>query len=162
MGLSTGLFAATAIALSSSLSSLLPIAVQMALMAFRAGVHVAALGGRLYRDTDSSESWTYELASSEESDMRSILEDFHTSHVSLQDSLNRCHLANRYRAFLQPIMYISAPLPAPALSLAGHLQASSDFWSFTHSLLRRLPSQSMALTMRVICTQHMMLRRSCI
>lgn len=78
-GLCTGLFAATAIASSHSLSTLLPIAVQVVLMAFRTGSHVASLAERLSPSGAKSESWTYVLPSVQETQANSILEEFHKS-----------------------------------------------------------------------------------
>ncbi|KAI8953477.1 polyketide synthase [Xylaria longipes] len=78
-GLCTGLFAAAAIATSPSLSTLLPIAVQVVLMAFRVGTHVGSLSERLSPSTGRSESWTYVLSSVKDSDARKILADFHQS-----------------------------------------------------------------------------------
>ncbi|CZT53270.1 probable polyketide synthase [Rhynchosporium secalis] len=77
VGLCTGLFAAAAIASSPSLSILVPIAVQLALMAFRAGAHVAALAERLHKDSDSSETWTYVLPAITEMETISIIDLFH-------------------------------------------------------------------------------------
>ncbi|KAI1089995.1 polyketide synthase [Rostrohypoxylon terebratum] len=76
-GLCTGLFAATAIASSPSLSALLPIAVQTVLMAFRTGSHVASLAERLSPSTDKSESWTYVLPAAQEAEAKSLLAEFH-------------------------------------------------------------------------------------
>ncbi|KAK8138832.1 conidial yellow pigment biosynthesis polyketide synthase [Apiospora sp. TS-2023a] len=78
-GLCTGLFAASAIASSPSLSSLLPIAVQVVLMAYRVGSHVASLAERLSPSTEKSESWTYVVPGAKEATAKSILEDFHKS-----------------------------------------------------------------------------------
>ncbi|KAI5857308.1 polyketide synthase [Durotheca rogersii] len=78
-GLCTGLFAATAIASSYSLSALVPIAVQVVLMAFRTGSHVASLGERLCPPTEKPESWTCVLPAVEEAEVRSVLEEFHKS-----------------------------------------------------------------------------------
>ncbi|KAI1824593.1 polyketide synthase [Xylaria intraflava] len=78
-GLCTGLFAATAIASSPSLSSLLPIAVQVVLMAFRTGSYVASFSERLSPPTEKSESWTYVVSSVKESDARRLLADFNQS-----------------------------------------------------------------------------------
>ncbi|PBP24177.1 polyketide synthase 1 [Diplocarpon rosae] len=77
VGLCTGLFAAAAIASSQSLSTLIPIAVQVALMAFRAGAHVTAMAERLHQNADSSEPWTYVLPSISEDETRAVLEKFH-------------------------------------------------------------------------------------
>ena len=76
-GLCTGLFAATAIASSYSLSTLLPIATQVVLMAFRTGSHVASLAERLSPSTEKSESWTYVLPAAQEAEAKSILAEFH-------------------------------------------------------------------------------------
>ncbi|KAI2624897.1 polyketide synthase [Hypoxylon sp. NC1633] len=78
-GLCTGLFAATAIASSYSLSTLLPIAVQVVLMAFRTGSHVASLAERLNPAIEKSESWTYVLPAAKEAEAKSILAEFHKS-----------------------------------------------------------------------------------
>ncbi|KAI1389461.1 polyketide synthase [Hypoxylon trugodes] len=78
-GLCTGLFAATAIASSYSLSTLIPIAVQVVLMAFRTGSHVASLAERLSPSTEKSESWTYVLPAAKEAEAKSILAEFHKS-----------------------------------------------------------------------------------
>ena len=82
VGLCTGLFAAAAIGSSPSLSSLIPIAVQVVLMAFRAGAHVAALAERLHKDSESSETWTYVLPTIGEAETRSIIDLFHNQVVS--------------------------------------------------------------------------------
>ncbi|KAI1270591.1 polyketide synthase [Xylariaceae sp. FL1019] len=76
-GLCTGLFAATAIASSPSLSSLLPIAVQIVLMAFRTGCHVASLSERLSPSAEKSESWTYVVPSVNSVEAESLLAEFH-------------------------------------------------------------------------------------
>ncbi|KAI8633749.1 polyketide synthase [Xylariaceae sp. FL1651] len=78
-GLCTGLFAATAIASSPSLSSLLPIAIQVVLMAFRTGSHVASLSERLSPPIEKSESWTYVVPSVKDTEARSVLTEFHKS-----------------------------------------------------------------------------------
>ncbi|KAK7989418.1 hypothetical protein PG989_009733 [Apiospora arundinis] len=78
-GLCTGLFAASAIASSPSLSSLLPIAVQVVLMAYRVGSHVASLAERLSPSTEKSESWTYVVPGAKETTAKSILDEFHKS-----------------------------------------------------------------------------------
>ncbi|KAI1438414.1 polyketide synthase [Xylaria sp. CBS 124048] len=78
-GLCTGLFAATAIASSPSLSALITIAIQVVLMAFRTGSYVASLCERLSPPVEKSESWTYVVSSVSESDARKILAEFNES-----------------------------------------------------------------------------------
>lgn len=81
VGLCTGLFAAAAIASSQSLSSLIPIAVQVSLMAFRVGAHVTAVAERIHRDTDSSDTWAYVLPNVVDDEIRSIIDSFHKDAV---------------------------------------------------------------------------------
>lgn len=50
-------------------------------MAFRAGAHVAALADRLNNTSESPESWTYVLPAAQESEVNSILSDFHKENV---------------------------------------------------------------------------------
>ncbi|RYP55311.1 hypothetical protein DL768_000066 [Monosporascus sp. mg162] len=80
-GLCIGLFAATAIASSPSLPSLLPIAVQVVLMAFRTGSHVASLAERLSPTKEKSETWTHIVAGVKEADAKAILRDFHKAEL---------------------------------------------------------------------------------
>lgn len=81
VGLSNGLFAATAVATAPSISALVEIGVQMVLMAFRTGLHVAALADRLYGPYGVSESWTYVIPGASEKSIRSFIGDFHESNV---------------------------------------------------------------------------------
>ncbi|KAJ1326724.1 naphtho-gamma-pyrone polyketide synthase [Microdochium nivale] len=76
-GLCTGLFAAAAIASSPSLSTLLPVAVQVVLMAFRTGNYVSSMAERLSPATKGQESWTYVLAGVKDTEARSSLLSFH-------------------------------------------------------------------------------------
>ena len=87
IGLCAGLFAATAIASSPSLSGLVPIAVQMVLMAFRTGAYVAALADRLHKNSEGSSSWTYVLPGISEVAASSIIGDFHNRNVSTSSLL---------------------------------------------------------------------------
>ncbi|KAJ5054544.1 uncharacterized protein L3040_000815 [Drepanopeziza brunnea f. sp. 'multigermtubi'] len=77
VGLCTGLFAAAAISSSQSLSTLIPIAVQVSLMAFRAGAYVTAMAERLHKNIDSSDPWTYVLPTIGEKETKSIIDSFH-------------------------------------------------------------------------------------
>jgi hypothetical protein len=86
VGLCTGLFAATAIASSPSLSELVPIGVQVVLMAFRTGGCVAALADRLEKDSDLSASWTYVVPGAGEVAATSMLTEFHKVNVSINRS----------------------------------------------------------------------------
>ncbi|KAG4026289.1 hypothetical protein MFRU_042g00180 [Monilinia fructicola] len=82
VGLCTGLFAAAAIASSRSVSQLIPIAIQVVLMAFRAGLHVAAVAESLNNSSKSTESWTYIIPAAQESEVSSILCKFHKENTT--------------------------------------------------------------------------------
>lgn len=82
VGLCTGLFAASAIATAPSLSALVPLAVQVVLMAFRTGMHVATMAERLCPPVTKSQSWTYILPGVTEDAARQTLADFHNDTVS--------------------------------------------------------------------------------
>ncbi|GAB1313853.1 hypothetical protein MFIFM68171_04063 [Madurella fahalii] len=77
VGLCSGLFAASAIASSGSLSGLVPIGVQAVLLAFRTGSYVHRLGERLSPAFEKSESWTYIFPSLNYEDTVSALNQFH-------------------------------------------------------------------------------------
>lgn len=83
VGLCSGLFAASAIACTPSLSTLVPVAVQVVLMAFRTGFYVAALAERLSPSSEKSESWTYIFPNMKEDEAEATLAEFHSSNVSL-------------------------------------------------------------------------------
>ncbi|KAK3373299.1 hypothetical protein B0T24DRAFT_702860 [Lasiosphaeria ovina] len=77
VGLCSGLFAASAIASTPSLSALVPVAVQVVLMAFRTGSHVQTLAERLSPAFDQSDSWTYIFPGLKEEDASAALSSFH-------------------------------------------------------------------------------------
>ncbi|KAL8327543.1 hypothetical protein RB597_003732 [Gaeumannomyces tritici] len=79
VGLCSGLFAASAIASTTSVSSLVPLAVQTVLMAFRTGSQVAALAERLEPSTDCSESWTYIVPGLTEEAAQAEISEFHST-----------------------------------------------------------------------------------
>ncbi|CAK7562716.1 MAG: Type I Iterative PKS [Sporothrix epigloea] len=79
VGLCSGLFAAAAIASTPSLSTLVPMAVQAVLMAFRTGQYVASLTDRLCSPADESESWTYIFSKQQEEPVQHILSEFCSS-----------------------------------------------------------------------------------
>lgn len=82
VGLCSGLFAATAVASTPSLSALVPIAVEVVLMAFRVGMHVHSLAEKLSPASEISESWTYIYPGVKEGQASSVLSEFHESNVS--------------------------------------------------------------------------------
>ncbi|EEY14472.1 conidial yellow pigment biosynthesis polyketide synthase [Verticillium alfalfae VaMs.102] len=80
LGLCTGLFAAAAVASTASVSTLIPVAVQTVLMAFRTGSHVASLAERLCPATNRSDPWTHVLVDVTEADVTKALQSFHSSY----------------------------------------------------------------------------------
>ncbi|KAK8115100.1 conidial yellow pigment biosynthesis polyketide synthase [Apiospora kogelbergensis] len=138
-GLCTGLFAASAIASSPSLSSLLPIAVQVVLMAYRVGSHVASLADRLSPSTEKSESWTYVVPGAKESTAKSILDDFHKSEGISQAShayVSAVSASNiavsgppaTLKSLFSKDLFDSRPTAIPVYGPyhAAHLHASAD------------------------------------
>lgn len=83
VGLCTGLLAATAITSSRSVSSLIPIAVEIVLVAFRTGLCVTRMAETLENGRDSTDSWTFVVPEVSEEAARVTLEDFHIANVRL-------------------------------------------------------------------------------
>ncbi|ROV93783.1 hypothetical protein VSDG_07022 [Cytospora chrysosperma] len=81
VGLCSGMFAAAAITSTPTLSTLVPIAVQVVLMAFRTGRHVAALAERLCPPAENSQSWTYVVSDTTEDEAQSILDMFNRANT---------------------------------------------------------------------------------
>lgn len=82
-GLCSGMFAAAAITSTPTLSTLVPVAVQTVLLAFRTGNHVAAMAERLYPAGEQSESWTYVLPGLSSDEARAALNTFNQLKVML-------------------------------------------------------------------------------
>lgn len=76
------MFAAAAITSTPTLSTLVPVAVQVVLMAFRTGRHVATMAERLCPPVEHSESWTYIFPGVKKDLAESKLDEFHESNVS--------------------------------------------------------------------------------
>lgn len=81
MALCTGIFAAAAITSAPTLSALVPIAVEMVLVAFRAGIYVSNMAEMLENVTDECGGWTLLIPEATESRAREILTEFHRSNV---------------------------------------------------------------------------------
>lgn len=81
IGLCTGLFSAVAIASSRSVTTLIPIAVEMVIVAFRAGLRVTRMADELENGDESSDSWTYVIPDITEDAAQEILDNFHKQNV---------------------------------------------------------------------------------
>ncbi|KAI0151201.1 polyketide synthase [Pestalotiopsis sp. NC0098] len=138
-GLCTGLFAATAIASSPSLSSLTPIAVQVCLMAYRVGSHVASLAERLSPSDEQSESWTYVIPGAKETEAEPILAEFHESEgisQAAQAYVSAVSASNiaisgppaTLKSLFSRDLFESRPTPIPVYGPyhAPHLHANAD------------------------------------
>lgn len=82
VGLCSGLFAASAIASTPTLSTLVPVATQVVLMAFRTGSYVHKLAERLHPTFEQSESWTYIFPGLKPAETTNVLKEFHQTNVS--------------------------------------------------------------------------------
>lgn len=80
MGLCTGLLSAAAVTLAPSLTSLIPFAVHMVLIAFRTGLYVSEVGGSLH-NSEGSKCWTYVVPNASETSIRAILKEYNTIQV---------------------------------------------------------------------------------
>lgn len=81
-GLCSGMFAAAAITSTPTLSTLVPVAVQVVLMAFRTGSYVAAMAERLCPATrEHSESWTSILPGITGESAQETIDSFNSSKV---------------------------------------------------------------------------------
>lgn len=84
------MLAAAAITLTPTLSTLIPVAVQVVLMAFRTGSHVGAMAERLCPQIEHAESWTYEVPDTNEAEAQATLDKFNKANVSdNQNTLSR-------------------------------------------------------------------------
>lgn len=80
VGLSTGLLAAAAIALSPAVPALIPLGVEVVLIAFRTGLHVGTVANHLDSQHDGS-SWSYALSGITEAETSLLLSNFHKDQV---------------------------------------------------------------------------------
>jgi iterative type I PKS product template protein len=126
VGLCSGLFAATAVASTPSLSTLVPVAVEVVLMAFRVGTHVHSLAERLSPTSEASESWSHIYPSVKEMQASTALAEFHESHVSGNRMPARCFAvdtdlsqgyANASRAYVSATSASSIAISGPPATL---------------------------------------------
>ena len=82
VGLCAGLFAAIAITSAPSLPALIPIAVQMVLVAFRTGLYVTSMAEQLENVEDVPQSWSYAVPDISEERATEALTDFHSMEAS--------------------------------------------------------------------------------
>lgn len=83
MGLSTGLLAAAAVALSPAVPALIPLAVEVVLIAFRLGLHIekTAKNVESSHNTEGA-SWSYVVPGKTEAEAQAALDLFHSEKVT--------------------------------------------------------------------------------
>jgi Starter unit:ACP transacylase in aflatoxin biosynthesis len=82
LGVCTGLLAASAVASSRSLTSLLPLAVQTLRIAFRLGSRVATVGHQVESRTSVPQTWSTIVLGISSDDAEIALSEFNENHVS--------------------------------------------------------------------------------
>ncbi|KAK2629894.1 hypothetical protein QTJ16_000714 [Diplocarpon rosae] len=80
LGICTGLLSASAVASSSSLSSLIPLAVQTVRIAFRLGSRVSTVANQLETPTDQSQTWSTIVVGISRDEAEVAISEFNTSH----------------------------------------------------------------------------------
>ena len=82
VGLCTGLLSAAAISSTPTISTLIPLATQTVLIAFRTGLYVSSLSEKLYSASTRSESWTMVFPGVGEEQAKNAMSKFHLTNVS--------------------------------------------------------------------------------
>lgn len=131
VGLCTGLLAATAITSARSASSLIPIAVEMVLIAFRTGLHVTRMAETLESADQASDNWTLVAPEVDEEVAKAVLVGFHAEHVSLTividvrftDSSEGIATSGPSSAYISAITSASTAISGPPSTLNSLLQA---------------------------------------
>ncbi len=89
MGLSTGLLAAAAVALSPAVPALIPLAVEVVLIAFRLGLHIEKTATNLESSQKSEcASWSYVVPGKTEPEAQAALDLFHHEKVTAEISIH--------------------------------------------------------------------------
>ncbi|KAF3760531.1 hypothetical protein M406DRAFT_334164 [Cryphonectria parasitica EP155] len=120
-GLCSGMFAAAAITCTPTLSTLVPVAVQVVLMAFRTGNYVATMAERLCSPAEYSESWTYMLPGMGADETQSTLDKF-----NLENADRKQRIPPASQVYISAISVPSVAISGPPsvlrlLFMSGHL-----------------------------------------
>lgn len=113
IGLGTGLLAAAAIALSPAVPALIPIGVQVVLIAFRTGLHVDNVANCLDLQPKTSK-WSFALNETAEKDVQQTLSTVHKSAVSEFNSksvhqINHCPRAHQSQIMRTSVLLVTVP-----------------------------------------------------
>lgn len=80
VGISTGVLAAAAVALSPAVPALIPLGVEVVLIAFRTGLHVGTVANLLDLQRDGT-SWAFALPGMTDAEAQRMLSNFHEDKV---------------------------------------------------------------------------------
>ena len=88
IGACTGSIAASAIASASSLTTLLPLAVEAVRIAFRTGLYIGDVAERLDGPQYAFRSWSTIIATSDKKTAENVVERYNQAHVNIVSLLN--------------------------------------------------------------------------
>lgn len=83
VGLCTGLLSAAAVASAPAPHHLIPLGVEVVLIAFRVGTYIHQIGRQLDISHTATNSWSYVVGGTTEEDARDALAKFHTDNASI-------------------------------------------------------------------------------
>ena len=116
VGLCTGLLAAAAVASSPALPALIPLGVEVALVAFRLGHYVGTTARRLDLARSGTASWSTIVTGTTESLVQDVISAFHNDQVSIHRVLLHWSVSNMlHRSFLDPSMRTLVQQATPRL-----------------------------------------------
>lgn len=107
VGISTGLLAAAAIALSPAVPALIPLGVEIVLIAFRTGLHVGTVANLLDLQRDGT-SWSYTLTGTTDAEAQRVLSNFHEDKVVKLPSQWDLEINHDFRVYQYQIVPTSA------------------------------------------------------
>ncbi|KAK7739171.1 Type I Iterative PKS [Cytospora paraplurivora] len=132
VGLCSGMFAAAAINSTPTLSMLVPVAVQVVLMAFRTGRHVAVMAEQICPQVERSESWTYVVPGTKAEDAQSALDEFNKANAYISavsvSSIAISGPPTTLKALSESVSLSGKPTELPVYGPyhAAHLHSSAD------------------------------------
>lgn len=118
VGISTGLLAAAAIALSPAVPALIPLGVKVVLIAFRTGLRVGTVADLLDLQRNGT-SWALTLPGMTGAEARRALSNFHKEKVVKFPSLRDLWINCEFRVYRYQIMPTSALFTTSRLGLVG-------------------------------------------
>ena len=86
VGLGSGLLAASAVASSPSLSALIPLGIEVVLIAFRLGMYVGATARHLESARDGADCWSYTVDGTNHEEAATVVSELHKTQVCFTTS----------------------------------------------------------------------------